>query len=520
MKRLSLFSVLVVMSFIGAITSFAQKPASVFLTAGQSNADGRVYNSQAPTYLKKGYEYLHYTNVTSASDGTFGKRSLNNVKERWAFCDVTHYHIEQALMTDFYAIKCTYGGTAIDTAATYAHLPVWCADAEWIAANKAYRGDINTGKSLTKSLTEGFGDCVDVTLSKLEQGYDVKAIMWHQGESDRSKAGNYRKNFTDMINYMRNAIYAKTGDEKDLTLPFIFGTVSHNSKQYNSGVEAAQKQVASELPNVYWIDMSDAGLRSDALHFDSAWTDYLGKQMYNKLVELNLVDGKPLDIKKPHIPSVADTIKVQAERAWYFNKEWNDSSKNAITGDANWPMFQSIGYRYSKAISDWWQPAASGSLLPETKGLYFKSSSANRLILSPGEHLCLYADNLFLMIPKVRPLQTITIVSASAKGERGITTDSNESLTLVSGGVKSTEKIVNKWQVKDTIEDEADVIFHSNGGAIFIYSIEISDDNAVDGIKGVKEKKDRASKIFNLNGVAVNNLAKGVYIQDGRKYVR
>lgn len=520
MKRLSLISVLVAMSFIGALTSFGQKPASVFLTAGQSNADGRVYNSQAPTYLKGGYKYLHYTNVTSASDGTFGKRTLNNVKERWAFCDVTHYHIEQALMADFYGIKCTYGGTAIDTAATYDHLPVWCADAEWIAANKAYRGDINTGKSLTKSLTEGFGDCVDVTLSKLEQGYDVKAIMWHQGESDRSKAANYHKNFTDMITYMRNAIYEKTGDEKDLTLPFIFGTVSHNSKQYNSGVEAAQKQVAAELPNVYWIDMSDAGLRSDALHFDSAWTDYLGKQMYNKLVELNLVEGKPLDIKKPHIPSVTDTIKVQAERAWYFNKEWNDSSVNAIVGDANWPMFQSIGYRYSKAISDWWQPTASGSLLPETKGLYFKSSSANRLILSPGEHLCLYADNLFLMIPKVRPLQTITIVSASAKGERGITTDSNESLTLVSGGVKSTEKIVNKWQVKDTIEDEADVIFHSNGGAIYIYSIEVSDDNVVDGIKGVKEKKEQTSRIYNLNGVAVNNLTKGVYIQDGRKFIK
>lgn len=499
---------------------YAQKPASVFLTAGQSNADGRVYNSQAPTYLKGGYKYLHYTNVTSSSDGTFGKRTFTNMKERWAFCDVTHYHIEQALQTDFYGIKCTYGGTAIDTAATYEHLPVWCADTEWIARNNAYRGDINTGKSLTKSLTEGFGDCVDVTLSKLDKGYDVKAIMWHQGESDRKKAGNYYKNFKDMICYMRNAIYEKSGDEKDKTLPFIFGTVSRNSTQYSSGVEAAQKQVAEELPNVYWIDMSDAGLRSDNLHFDSAWTDYLGKQMFNKLVELGLVEGNMLDIQKPHIPSVTDTIEVKAERAWYFNKSWSTASVDSIAADSKWPMFQSIGYRYASSIKEWWQPTTStGYMYPETEGLYFKCGSSNRLIFNPGKHMCLYGDNLYMMIPKVRPLQTITIVTASAKGERGITTDSNESLTLVSGGGKSTEKIVNKWQVKDTIEDYADVIFHTNGGAIYVYSIEVTDDkDDASGIKELRSKKDKG-RLYNLNGMTIEKPSHGIYICDGRKVI-
>ena len=516
MKRM--ISILAMLLSLSGV--YAQQPASVFLTAGQSNADGRVYNSQAPTYLKGGYKYLHYTNVTSSSDGTFGKRSLANVKERWAFCDVTHYHIEQALQADFYGIKCTYGGTAIDTAATYDHLPVWCADAGWIARNNAYRGDINTGKSLTKSLTEGFGDCVDVTLSKLEQGYDVKAIMWHQGESDRKKAGNYYKNFKDMICYMRNAIYEKTGDESDKTLPFIFGTVSRNSTQYSSGVEAAQKQVAEELPNVYWIDMSNAGLRSDNLHFDSAWTDYLGKQMFNKLVELELVEGKMLDIEKPHIPSVTDSIEVQAERAWYFNKEWSKKSADTLANDEKWPMFQKIGYRYASSINDWWQAATStGYVFPETEGLYFKCGSSNRLILNPGNHMCLYADNLYMMIPKVRPLQTITIVTASAKGERGITTDSNESLMLVSGGVKSTEKMVNKWQVKDTIEDYADVIFHSNGGAIYVYSIEITDDKEdPTGIRVIRNNR-ADGRIYNLNGIRVEKPLQGIYICDGRKIV-
>lgn len=452
--------------------ALAQAP--VFITAGQSNADGREYVSKLPSYLKDGYKYMHFTNVTSSSDGTFGSRTFEDRSGRFAFCDITNYFIEQALQTDFYAIKCAYGGTAIDTAATYTHLPVWCADSAWIAVNNAYRGDINTGKSLTKSLTEGFADCADITLGKLDGGYDVKAIMWHQGESDRSQSGHYYKNFKDMINYMRQAIYLKTGKEKDKTLPFIFGTVSHASKQYNSAVEAAQKQVAAELPNVYWIDMSDAGLRSDALHFDSAWTEYLGKKMYNQLVELKLVNGEPLDVVKPHIPSASDTLKVDAERKWDFTNAWSQASVDSLVADSRWATFQKLGYRYSMAMKDNQELATStGYVFPETTGLYFKCSSGNRAIINPGNYLCFYGDNLYLTVPKVSPGQTVTIVTASAKGERGLTTDSGDLLELVSGGVKSSDKQTNTWRVKDSLTAPVDLVFHSNGGAIYVYSVEV-----------------------------------------------
>lgn len=325
-------------------TVSAQKPSNVFLYAGQSNADGRVYNSELPSYLGRGYEYLHFTNVTSSSDGKFGNRTFENRKERWAFCDVTNYFIEQALRTDFYAIKCTYGGTAIDTAATYAHLPVWCADASWISRNNAYRGNIDDGKSLTKSLTEGFADCADVTLSKLNQGYDVKAIMWHQGESDRSKAGNYYKNFKDMINYMRNAVYQITGKDEDKSLPFIFGTISHNSKQYSKAVEEAQKQVAEELANVYYIDMSDAGLRSDALHFDSAWTEYLGKKMYNMLVNKNIIEGEEIEVEKPHVADELDVFvaKYKDNKACAITYTFDDGLVEQYTKAA--PEFEKRGF--------------------------------------------------------------------------------------------------------------------------------------------------------------------------------
>lgn len=94
MNKLKLFAIAIIFCNIGAS---AQKQASVFITAGQSNADGRVYNTEVPDYLKAGYGYLHFKNVTNASNGIFEKRTFDNPKARWAFCDVTNYHIEKAL---------------------------------------------------------------------------------------------------------------------------------------------------------------------------------------------------------------------------------------------------------------------------------------------------------------------------------------------------------------------------------------------------------------------------------------
>lgn len=511
--------------FTGALATttllgFAQqKPASVFITAGQSNADGRVYNSEIVDYLKAGYKHLKFANVTSSCDGTFGTRTFDDPKSRWAFSDVTNYFIEQAEQRDFYAIRCTYGGTAIATGVTAEKLPVWYADSTWIANNNAYRGDITTGKSLTKSLTEGFSDLVDGTLSKLEQGYDVKAIMWHQGESDRSAAGAYYDNFKTMIAYMRNAIYQKTGDEKDKTLPFIFGTITSDSKQYSAKVREAQLKVAQDVPNVYYIDMEGVTLRSDQLHFDKASTEYLGKMMYNKLVELGLVDGNEVEAKKPLKPTgMEDTDPVEAERLWDFKKVKSTATADNLKADSKWEDKGSTGYRYNGALATFWEPVANEQTIEETKGLYFKSSTGNRLYINPGSHICLYADNLSMAIPKVKPLQYITIVTKSAKGERGITTD-DSNLMLIQGGEKVSGEVTNIWQVGDEIKDEADVVFHSNGGAIYVYSIMISNDNplAPTGIKTRKAKKDVAWT--SLQGIRTTNPSNGVYIQDGKKYM-
>lgn len=127
------------------LTASAEKK-SVFLYAGQSNADGREYVQNLPDYMKVGtspyspYTHLKWANICGKPTArTFGKRQMAT-GERYAFCDVTNYWIDQAMNADFYAIKCAYGGTAIAPGVTAAKLPIWYADAEWMKTHDARRG--------------------------------------------------------------------------------------------------------------------------------------------------------------------------------------------------------------------------------------------------------------------------------------------------------------------------------------------------------------------------------------------
>lgn len=311
MKRILSIPPLLLLAFVSIVAQ--PQPAAVhpvFIYAGQSNADGRAYTSHLPDYLTDNdslpsspYIHLKWASICgNPTVASFGTRTFKK-RERFAFCDVTNYWIDRAATTDFYAIKCAYGGTAISPGVTVAKLPIWYADSTWMKSHNAYAGQDITheayadNNSLTKNLTEGFASLVDNVLASIDGGYDVKAILWHQGEGDRKAAADYYTNFKTMIAYMRRSIYLKTGDEKDLELPFIFGTICRNSKQYSSGVERAQRKVADEDSNIYLIDMSNASLLADNLHFDGCATEYLGKKMYNLLVELGLVEGTTIEVE-------------------------------------------------------------------------------------------------------------------------------------------------------------------------------------------------------------------------------
>lgn len=432
MRRFTLLLTTVLM----CLSATAEK-APVFIYAGQSNADGREYTTNLPDYMTDNgslpsspYAHLHWASICgNPSKATFDTRTFNS-GERYAFCDVTNYWIDRALSQDFYAIKCAYGGTAIAPGVTAAKLPIWYADAEWMTTHNAYCGqDITQSEyannnSLTKNLTEGFASLVDGTLAALDNGYDVKAILWHQGESDRSAAGSYYTNFKTMIAYMRQAIYAKTGDEADLTLPFIFGTVCRRSTQYNATVEAAQKQVAAEDDNCYVIDMKNATLLSDNLHFDRQATEYLGKKMYNLLVELNLVSGEQVEVEEfPVKESVMDGVEVPTpdNRSWDFTS-FTQTTKDALaaevalTSGSLWNEHKDYGYRRGNGMDEEQLHTSTNYVIPEAEGLFFSSPQGNRVALNTSKNYMVFVTgDPTVFVPKLTAGQLVTFTVAAAK---------------------------------------------------------------------------------------------------------
>ncbi len=289
---------IIAMAFMGlllvSIDAQAKKePAPVFIVAGQSNTDGRVPISDLPEYINK-ESYSHclwsYGSGEHSGNGQFEqfwpRTYFEKRPQAWAYDAITYYLLGQSLKTDFYVIKESLGGTAISTNAKKSTNGMfWCASEKWLSTNEAAD---KGGKSLIKAFVNNIDACIDQQLSKLKQGYDIKAFLWHQGESDISMPSSYQKNLKTLIDYVRRHLVEKTGNEKYAQLPVIIGSIPHASKGYSVKIETAQKILADEDSNIWLIDIHDATLLSDRLHLNAEGAELLGRKVYNKLVELGL----------------------------------------------------------------------------------------------------------------------------------------------------------------------------------------------------------------------------------------
>lgn len=255
--------------------SFKKKTA--ILCAGQSNAQGRVPRDQLPSYVSLPMANCHYCNNTAGNFADLGDQYF--VSNQWAFDLITYYNMTQVANEEIYAIKYAMGGTSIDpTGATEYHWTPFYEELD----------------SVSNSLLRTFETMIRACMEKSGSEFDIRAMLWHQGEGDADSvtaSAKYYYNLRSMIAYIRGVV----GNDQ---LPFICGTVPHASASYDVTIEAALQQLSEEDPNFYLVDLSNA-VMLDSWHFNAAWSEYFGKCAYDCLIDAGVISGEKLTPAEP-----------------------------------------------------------------------------------------------------------------------------------------------------------------------------------------------------------------------------
>lgn len=114
----------------------------------------------------------------------------------------------------------------------------------------------------------------------------LKAVLWHQGESDSSPelAPKYEEKLTALINRFRTSL-------NDPDLPFVIGQLGQfEERPWNEPrrqVDAAQRAIAEDVPHTAFVPSDGLTPGSDKIHFDSRSLREFGRRYaaaYQKLV--------------------------------------------------------------------------------------------------------------------------------------------------------------------------------------------------------------------------------------------
>ena len=222
------------------------------IVAGQSNTDGRIPNKDFPakgtidttddiTFIKQ-IENCKF--MKGDTEATYSEPSKNfaarDNKNTWAFDDIVYNCIDNHLKKnggakDFYVCKQSRGNTSIQMR----YQTSFSAEIYKFKEKKWY-SQLYHMKLLVERALE------------LNPNIKFKAILWHQGEGDYQNKydGTYYVDMGRMIYWIRGLV----GNPR---LPFIFGTVPKNSKQFGEHVYNDMKKIAENINDVYMIELPD-----------------------------------------------------------------------------------------------------------------------------------------------------------------------------------------------------------------------------------------------------------------------
>lgn len=253
------------------------------IAAGQSNIDGRNSYSDLPAGFVNPNAKVHFCNNTS---GTFADFQITDggANNDWSFDAIVYDLLTKSAygnQSEIFVMKKTMGGTSIDPlGATNYH---WTADYEFLETPSA-------------SLLRSFESVVRAGVAASGANFDIKAMLWHQGEGDmqiEQVANRYYENLKNVLAYVRGVV----GNPR---LHVFCGNISLNrtSPGFVSTINAAYTKLASEDPYLHVVDMSNAALE-DGYHFNYQWSIYFGQKVYDLMIDAGIITGTKINPVEP-----------------------------------------------------------------------------------------------------------------------------------------------------------------------------------------------------------------------------
>jgi hypothetical protein len=124
--------------------------------------------------------------------------------------------------------------------------------------------------------THPYDDAIARARAAMHDG-TLKAVLWHQGESDSDSAASllYAQRLRAVISRFRE-------DLGDPSMPFIIGQLGRfDDTVWTSGrarVDSAHRALAAEIPNVAFVSSEGLRDKSDKIHFTAAAARELGRR--------------------------------------------------------------------------------------------------------------------------------------------------------------------------------------------------------------------------------------------------
>ena len=242
-----------------------ENEVDVFLSAGQSNDDGRVTDFTLVDFLNGSNEvpnvYMWERTNSNFSLMQFGAgsgvKSGSNATDntQWAFDVFTLRYLQQLFDRNLYVVKASLGGTALSYTAT---------SSSWY-----FPYNLVTGTAMLQQLELRI-EASETYWTSQGKTPKYRAMLWHQGESDAGDPSNYQTNMTTLIAKVRE--FTGVAD-----LKFYIGTIPTTSAGYSATIRTAQDNIAAADPNVHVVDLANLTL-ADAFHFDAASAKEAGQR--------------------------------------------------------------------------------------------------------------------------------------------------------------------------------------------------------------------------------------------------